>query len=246
MHIQVARAPECKYGITSAAVIPVAPSMRYAVASRTSRLSRQTRLIDHAGRAQRWADALCMLRELSCLRLQPNLITYNANITACGRSSEWQQSLALLQEAQHRSLQPDCTSYNATFTACERGSAVQVASEVLSHMHASAIPADLYTYNASISACGKDARWELATSILFALPKQTKPDAVTYGAALSACEKASQWLAAVALLGTMPLTRTPLRRSPCFDHLRVRRVSCTTVAIPVSEAIRHSLLAVCE
>ncbi|OLP93045.1 Pentatricopeptide repeat-containing protein, chloroplastic [Symbiodinium microadriaticum] len=181
--------------------------MRYA--SRISRLLKhRTVLIDHAGRARDWVGALCMLHEMDGARLLANLITFNANITACARSSQWQSSLALLLELRERKLEPDCTSYNSTITACERGSAMQMASEVLVQMHDAGVQADLYTYNASLSGHGKDAKWEIAMQLLVAMARRrTEPDVVSFGAALSACEKASQWLAAVQLLGTMRSTR---------------------------------------
>ena len=52
----------------------------------------------------------------------PNVITYNATISACEKDGLWQQALELLREMPERGVTPDVITYSATMSACEKAS----------------------------------------------------------------------------------------------------------------------------
>ena len=51
----------------------------------------------------------------------PDVITYNAALSACEKGQKPRQALLLLQELQFRGLQPDVITYSAAISACEKG-----------------------------------------------------------------------------------------------------------------------------
>ena len=51
----------------------------------------------------------------------PNVITYDATISACEKGHQPERALDLLAEMQRRDQEPDVIKYNATTSACEKG-----------------------------------------------------------------------------------------------------------------------------
>ena len=62
-----------------------------------------------------------MLQEMLLGGLLPDVITYNATISACEKGQKPQQALHLLQEMQFRGLLPNVITYNVAISACEQG-----------------------------------------------------------------------------------------------------------------------------
>ncbi|CAK0873284.1 unnamed protein product [Prorocentrum cordatum] len=59
-------------------------------------------------KGEQWQRALALLREMSEAKLQPDVISYNAGISACGdNGGQWQRALALLSEMHKANLEPD-------------------------------------------------------------------------------------------------------------------------------------------
>eukprot|EP00913_Durusdinium_trenchii_P007882 g7396.t1 len=54
-------------------------------------------------------------------RVQANIITYNAVITACEKGEQWLEALRLLKSMPQAAVSSDVISYNATISACEKG-----------------------------------------------------------------------------------------------------------------------------
>ena len=67
------------------------------------------------------AGAKALLRKMEGRGLSPNVITYNAAISACEKGEQWEYALALLRRMEARRLRPDAISYCATISACGRG-----------------------------------------------------------------------------------------------------------------------------
>ena len=56
-------------------------------------------------------------------KLEPNVVSYNASISASEKGSQWGQALVLLREMMFdRRLESDVVSYNASISASEKGS----------------------------------------------------------------------------------------------------------------------------
>ena len=70
--------------------------------------------------AAHWQLALYFLHELHRSRVEANIISYNATISACEKNASWQMSLALLEEALDVQLQVTEVSFSAAIGACER------------------------------------------------------------------------------------------------------------------------------
>ncbi len=53
--------------------------------------------------------------------LVPNVITYNAAISACEKGEQWQKALGILAVMPEAGLVPNVITYNAAISACEKG-----------------------------------------------------------------------------------------------------------------------------
>ncbi len=62
------------------------------------------------------------LDEMQAKGLTPDVITYNAAISACDKGRQWQEALRLVYEMLAKGLTPDVITYNAAIFACEKGS----------------------------------------------------------------------------------------------------------------------------
>ena len=57
---------------------------------------------------------------MSDRRLESDVVSYNASISASEKGSQWAQALALLREMFDRRLESDVVSYSASMSATER------------------------------------------------------------------------------------------------------------------------------
>ena len=69
---------------------------------------------------KQWGEALGLLHEM-VHQLTPNVVSYNAAITACEIGELWEGALVLLQEMGHQLLTPDVLGWNSAISACEKG-----------------------------------------------------------------------------------------------------------------------------
>ena len=53
--------------------------------------------------------------------LAPNVISYNAAISACEKGQRWEKALQLVREGVWQGLAPNVISYSAAISACEKG-----------------------------------------------------------------------------------------------------------------------------
>ena len=110
-------------------------------------LRKCTTMLSERAKQSLWHEALELLAEMQAQGLEPNVITYNAAISACEKGSQWQQALELLAEMQAQGLEPNVISYSAAMSACEKGSQWQQALELLAEMQAQALEPNVITYN---------------------------------------------------------------------------------------------------
>ena len=64
----------------------------------------------------------------------PNVITYNALISACEKGTLPQSALQLLEKMLHQGLLPGVITYNALISACEKGNETRQAFNVCAIM----------------------------------------------------------------------------------------------------------------
>ena len=62
-----------------------------------------------------------MLFEMFDRRLDSNVVSYSASISASEKESQWAQALASLREMFDRRLESDVVSYSASISASEKG-----------------------------------------------------------------------------------------------------------------------------
>ena len=136
--------------------------------------------------------------------VDPDVITYNAAISACEKGWQWERALELLEEMKSSGIEPDVISYSAAISACEKGGQWERALELLEEMKSRGIEPNVISYNAAISACEKGGQWERALELLEEMKSRgIEPNVISYSAAISACEKGGQWERALELLEEM-------------------------------------------
>ncbi len=59
---------------------------------------------------------------MSDRRLESDIVSYNASISASEKGSQWVQALGLLRQMSDRRLESDVVSYTASISAREKGS----------------------------------------------------------------------------------------------------------------------------
>ena len=67
-------------------------------------------------------NAIPRLREMLGRRLESDVVSHDASISACEKGLQWMQALALLREMLGcQRLESDFVSYSAGISACEKG-----------------------------------------------------------------------------------------------------------------------------
>lgn len=182
--------------------------------------------------AWQWKEVLQLLGKP---KVEPDLISYSAAISACGKAKQWMLALCLLRESQNLALEVNIVTYNAAITACDDSwqralqlftecrstmrrsivsyNAVMAACETahcwawcLAFLDALATP-DVVSFSTAISACGKAGEWRRALEVLSAGYATSSANAVALNASISACEKTSEWQQASLLLRRSQLAR---------------------------------------
>ena len=152
-----------------------------------------------------WRQALELLQmSKSKYIVNPDVITYNAAISACEKGRQWKRALELLEEMANRGLEPNVITYSAAISACEKGGQWKRALKLLEEMKSRSIEPNVISYNAAVSACEKGGQWERALELLEEMMNcGIETDVISYSAAISACEKGGQWTRALKLLKQM-------------------------------------------
>jgi pentatricopeptide repeat protein len=58
-----------------------------------------------------------LLEEMRAKGVEPDVITYNASISACGKGGQWEKALQLLEEMRAKGVEPDVFTYGAVIDA---------------------------------------------------------------------------------------------------------------------------------
>lgn len=73
----------------------------------------------------------------------PDVVSYNAAISACGRAQQWEKALELLVTMEERGLVPTLISYSAAIGACKTGQQYAKALELVQTMERRGIKLDV-------------------------------------------------------------------------------------------------------
>lgn len=68
-----------------------------------------------------WERALGILDEMESKEMKPDIISYDAGISACEKACEWEQAIVLLQDLNTKKLQPTIVTCSALISACGNG-----------------------------------------------------------------------------------------------------------------------------
>merc|ERR1711933_500087 len=98
-------------------------------------------------------------------RIQPNVITFSAAISACEKGAQWPRVLSLFLGMQKARIQPDVITYNAAISACEKGAQWPRALSLFDRMQKARIQPDVITYSAAIHACGSAGEWQRSSEL---------------------------------------------------------------------------------
>eukprot|EP00435_Cladocopium_sp_Y103_P073217 s257_g42.t2 len=144
-----------------------------------------TRAITAGGRKQHWREAVLLAAAMPTMRIQHDVISYNATITACERLNHWQRALQILHSMPGAHIETDVvgtSSYNSTLSCLERWSvALSFCSEALERSMS-----DVVSHNTSLRRLA-DGDWRLALWSFGEMPKQgVQRDAISRNAAMKA------------------------------------------------------------
>ncbi|CAK0818819.1 unnamed protein product [Prorocentrum cordatum] len=150
------------------------------------------------GKATQWQQALSVLRDMVLTKMDFNVFSYSAGISACEKGKQWQLALELLSEMRQVRVEPNIFSYSAGISACEKGRQWRLALELLGEMRQVQVETNLvYGQPRRVPARWAPGRGSGAGWIFHDLTL------VSCNAGISACEKGEQWRRALALLGEM-------------------------------------------
>ena len=76
---------------------------------------------EYTTRIKPWVEALRLLDDMYWKAFVPDVITYNAAISACGKGQQPQRALHLLAHMEVHGLVPNVITINAAISACEKG-----------------------------------------------------------------------------------------------------------------------------
>ncbi len=62
-----------------------------------------------------------MLLGMLGMRLEPDLISHNAGMSACEKGTKWSHGLTVLRMRAERCVEPDVKIYNTSISTCEKG-----------------------------------------------------------------------------------------------------------------------------
>ena len=145
------------------------------------------------------------LDEMSSRHIDPDVITFNAAISAYGKAGDWKRAEAAFRLMEKMGIKPDVITYNSLINASGKAELWQMACSLLGEMRQNGIEPDVISYSAAISACEKGGgQWVWAVGLLDQMRESNiQPDVIAYSATISACEKGGQWERAVDILAEM-------------------------------------------
>eukprot|EP00439_Symbiodinium_sp_Y106_P038595 s2888_g4.t1 len=173
-----------------------------------------TRLVEIAGNPSRLLDwprqASQRLDDVSlgaalrgCRGHTPNVVGYNAAVTACGIYSQWQIAFGILEWMKRRSVQADLWSYNALINAVEVAASWELALQLLEEAGQLQLAPDSFSFGSCISACEASGEWQVALHLLAQMELQGLLETIPCNAAISVCATGHQWQHAAAVLQDM-------------------------------------------
>ena len=111
-----------------------------------------------------------MMGHLQHERLEPDLVTCNAAITAVER--RYDKATEIFDQAMLRSLQPNEITCNALLTSCAIGHSWQAALKLYAWMLSSALETNIISFDMALSSCCAGGQLKLALNVLDSVQQQ--------------------------------------------------------------------------
>merc|ERR1711865_1318312 len=99
---------------------------------------------------------MLLLSDIFHARLSPDLIAYNASITACEKAGRWDMAMALLSTLQHFAHRPSIVTFNTAITACSHGHQWMQIQQLLDDMRTACLRPDALAAIAPAEALAKE------------------------------------------------------------------------------------------
>ena len=146
---------------------------------------------------KRWQHSaqrrFCCL-DIAFAGLKPDLISYNALISAFEKGVQHEQAEHTFRMMQAKGITPDVVTYSAMVSVYEKARRWQTALQVFAEMRQQGIEPNVLTWSAAISACGRVGQWVQAFELFRSmLAYGVEPNVVTYTALIDSYEKEGLW-----------------------------------------------------
>ncbi|CAE8627485.1 unnamed protein product [Polarella glacialis] len=138
--------------------------------------------------------------------VDPDVVSFNAAISACDRGRQWPSALGLFGELFDAGLQPDVITCNSLISACAAGLAWRPALELLAAMPTMSLTPDQVSYSGAVRSCA-GCSWFRALGVLESmLDAAVDPDVSSFSALLMECQQRGLLATEVALLRSLSTT----------------------------------------
>ncbi|MDD9950752.1 MAG: hypothetical protein OXT67_04210 [Zetaproteobacteria bacterium] len=145
-----------------------------------------------------------MLQKIHQHGIRPDVIAYNAAISACAEARDKDTALTLLHQMQQHNISPDAISYNGVICACAKISDAHTALTLLRQMQERSIFATVVSYSEVMSACEAGGEYQMALYLFEEMRSMNiQPDVIAYNTAMSIYMKVGNHYAALYLFAQM-------------------------------------------
>jgi pentatricopeptide repeat domain-containing protein 1 len=164
--------------------------------------------------------------------VMPNVITYNALISACEKGKQPERALEVFEAMQRQGVVPGVITYSALISACGKGKQPAWALEVFEAMQRQGVVPNVITCGALISACEKGKQPERALELFEAYFEEMRLQHVaTGGISFSRCVDAQlmSWRSAgvITAIRNIPLALHRRNRDSPWTEYWPRKLICT-------------------
>eukprot|EP00973_Karenia_brevis_P044086 6109456-Karenia_brevis.AAC.1 len=128
-------------------------------------------LVGHASKAL--FDAIAARRKEGS---SPNVMSFNAAISACEKNGLWLRVAPLLNEMWRERLTPVEIRFNTAITSCEKGGQWQFAAMMHDETRGESLRSDVISFNAAISTCEENGQWQYLAALIVEMCKDLTPD----------------------------------------------------------------------
>lgn len=144
-----------------------------------------------------WPIMSHLLERMQKLKIQGNVDTFSAVVSAYEKNVLWQNALHMWMKMSNKHLQPDTISLNAMTSAFAHGLCWKLAMQCLGQIRCT-IPADFITRNAILTSCGGVHQWQMALDFF-----DSEADMEAHSVMIASCASSFQWTLGLRILGRM-------------------------------------------